>query len=40
VHSRGLDEFETLEMMLGESVDDYFGRVMETTNDMRNCGEI
>ncbi|KAJ1390896.1 gag-polypeptide of LTR copia-type [Sesbania bispinosa] len=31
--------FETLEMKPGESVNDYFGRVMETENDMRNCGE-
>jgi len=31
--------FEILEMKPGESVTDYFGRVMETTNDMRNCGE-
>ena len=31
--------FETLEMKIGESVNDYFGRVMETTNDMSNCGE-
>ena len=31
--------FEILEMKLGESVTDYFGRVMETTNDMGNCGE-
>ncbi|KAJ1437991.1 gag-polypeptide of LTR copia-type [Sesbania bispinosa] len=31
--------FETLEMKPGESVNDYFGRVVETTNDMRNCGE-
>ncbi|KAI3748357.1 hypothetical protein L6452_11377 [Arctium lappa] len=32
-------EFETLEMKMGESVTDYFGRVMVITNDMRNCGE-
>jgi len=31
--------FETLEMKNGESVISYFARVMETTNDMRNCGE-
>lgn len=31
--------FETLEMKIGESVNDYFGRVMETKNDMRNYGE-
>jgi hypothetical protein len=31
--------FETLEMKTGESVNDYFGRVMETVNDMSNCGE-
>ena len=31
--------FETLEMKTGESVNDYFGRVMETGNDMRNYGE-
>ena len=32
--------FETLEMKIGEKVSDYFARVMEVTNDMRNCGEI
>ncbi|XP_024966042.1 uncharacterized protein LOC112506260 [Cynara cardunculus var. scolymus] len=32
-------EFQTLEMKMGESVTEYFGRVMVTTNDMRNCGE-
>ncbi|XP_006392748.2 uncharacterized protein LOC18010455 [Eutrema salsugineum] len=32
--------FETLEMKAGETVASYFGRVMETTNDMKNCGEI
>ena len=32
--------FETLEMKTGEGVADYFARVMETANDMRNCGEI
>lgn len=26
-------------MKIGESVNDYFGRVMETNNDMSNCGE-
>jgi len=26
-------------MKTGESVNDYFGRVMETGNDMRNYGE-
>lgn len=31
--------FETLEMKVGETVTDYFGRVMVTANDMRNCGE-
>lgn len=30
-------KFETLEMKIGESLNDYFGRVMETTNDMSNC---
>jgi hypothetical protein len=32
-------EFETLEMKTGESVTDYFGRVMTTGNEMRNSGE-
>ncbi|KAI3708939.1 hypothetical protein L2E82_38547 [Cichorium intybus] len=32
-------DFETLEMKMGESVTDYFGRVMVIANDMRNCGE-
>ncbi|XP_024965634.1 uncharacterized protein LOC112505835 [Cynara cardunculus var. scolymus] len=32
-------EFETLEMKTGESVTDYFGRVMIVSNDMRNCSE-
>ncbi|XP_013626466.1 PREDICTED: uncharacterized protein LOC106332545 [Brassica oleracea var. oleracea] len=32
--------FETLEIKIGEKVSGYFARVMETTNDMRNCGEI
>jgi hypothetical protein len=31
--------FKTLEMKTGESVNDYFGRVVETVNDMSNCGE-
>ncbi|CAA7019223.1 unnamed protein product [Microthlaspi erraticum] len=31
--------FETLEMKSGEGVASYFARVMEITNDMRNCGE-
>ncbi|XP_013624864.1 PREDICTED: uncharacterized protein LOC106331056 [Brassica oleracea var. oleracea] len=31
--------FEILEMKIGETVACYFGRVMETTNDMKNCGE-
>ena len=31
--------FEVLEMKLGESVTDYFGRVMLVANDMRNLGE-
>lgn len=31
--------FETLEMKTRESVSDYFGRVMETTNYMSNCRE-
>ncbi|CAA7052587.1 unnamed protein product [Microthlaspi erraticum] len=31
--------FETLEMKMGETVTDYFGRVMATANDMRNYGE-
>lgn len=31
--------FETLEMKIREGVATYFARVMETTNDMRNCGE-
>ena len=31
--------FETLEMKAGEEVVSYFARVMETANDMRNCGE-
>lgn len=32
-------EFEVLAMKQGESVNDYFGRVMTIANDMRNCGE-
>nr|XP_017233763.1 PREDICTED: uncharacterized protein LOC108207844 [Daucus carota subsp. sativus] len=32
--------FEVLEMKVGEGVTEYFARVMETVNDMRNCGEI
>lgn len=32
--------FETLEMKTGERVGGYFARVLETVNDMRNCGEI
>ncbi|XP_074378049.1 uncharacterized protein LOC141719571 [Apium graveolens] len=31
--------FEVLEMKAGEGVTGYFARVMETVNDMRNCGE-
>ena len=31
--------FELLEMKIGESVTDYFGRVMVVANDMRNCGD-
>ncbi|XP_019455031.1 PREDICTED: uncharacterized protein LOC109356149 [Lupinus angustifolius] len=31
--------FELLDMKNGESVTDYFGRVMVVANDMRNCGE-
>ncbi|XP_024976326.1 uncharacterized protein LOC112514226 [Cynara cardunculus var. scolymus] len=31
--------FETLEMKVGESISDYFGRVMNVSNDTRNCGE-
>ena len=26
-------------MRIGESVTDYFGRVMVVANDMRNCGD-
>ncbi|KAL6193975.1 hypothetical protein ACLB2K_035059 [Fragaria x ananassa] len=32
-------DFEVLEMKLGESVTDYFARVMVVANDMRNFGE-
>ncbi|XP_076936639.1 uncharacterized protein LOC143603844 [Bidens hawaiensis] len=32
-------EFETLEMKEGESITEYFGRVMTTANEMRNFGE-
>ncbi|CAM8991569.1 unnamed protein product [Rhodiola kirilowii] len=32
-------DFELLEMKTGESVTDYFARVMIVANDMRNCGE-
>jgi len=31
--------FEVLDMKLGESVTDYFGRVMLVANDMRNLGK-
>ncbi|XP_010466913.1 PREDICTED: uncharacterized protein LOC104747043 [Camelina sativa] len=31
--------FELLEMKIGESVGDYFARVMVVANDMRNCGD-
>jgi hypothetical protein len=31
--------FEVLEMKLGESVTDYFGKVILVANDMRNLGE-
>ncbi|CAL1397608.1 unnamed protein product [Linum trigynum] len=31
--------FELLEMKEGESITDYFGRVMIVANSMRNCGE-
>ncbi|GKE04808.1 hypothetical protein Tco_1396826 [Tanacetum coccineum] len=33
------EEFEMLEMKMGESVIHYFGRAMVTTNDMINFGE-
>lgn len=32
-------DFELLEMRPGETINDYFGRVMVVSNDMRNCGE-
>lgn len=32
-------DFEVLEMSNGESVGDYFARVMVIENDMRNLGE-
>eukprot|EP00258_Populus_trichocarpa_P031704 XP_024447723.1 uncharacterized protein LOC112325426 [Populus trichocarpa] len=32
-------DFEVLEMKIGESVTDYFSRVMMVANDMRNYGE-
>lgn len=32
-------EFEVLEMKIGESISDYFARVMLTANNMRNYGE-
>ncbi|KAI5412682.1 hypothetical protein KIW84_057362 [Lathyrus oleraceus] len=32
-------DFEVLEMKQGESINDYFGRVMTVANDMRNYGE-
>ncbi|CAL1387753.1 unnamed protein product [Linum trigynum] len=32
--------FELLQMKEGESVTDYFGRVMTVANSMRNCGEL
>lgn len=32
-------DFEVLEMKQGESINDYFGRVMTIANDMRNYGE-
>ncbi|XP_020270667.1 uncharacterized protein LOC109845811 [Asparagus officinalis] len=31
--------FKILEMKIGESITDYFRRVMIVANDMRNCGE-
>ena len=31
--------FELLEMKIGESITDYFMRVMVVANDMRNCGD-
>lgn len=32
-------DFEVMAMKQGESITDYFGRVMVVANDMRNCGE-
>lgn len=32
-------DFELLKMKQGESITDYFGRVMTIANDMRNYGE-
>ncbi|XP_071728269.1 uncharacterized protein [Rutidosis leptorrhynchoides] len=32
-------DFEMLEMKYGETITSYFGRIMVTINDMRNCGE-
>ncbi|XP_050878566.1 uncharacterized protein LOC127082376 [Lathyrus oleraceus] len=32
-------DFEVLAMKQGESINDYFGRVMTVANDMRNYGE-
>lgn len=32
-------EFETLEMKEGESINEYFGRVMTTSHEMKNYGE-
>ncbi|XP_010468473.1 PREDICTED: uncharacterized protein LOC104748551 [Camelina sativa] len=31
--------FEVLEMRYGETIEEYFARVMEIANDMRNLGE-
>lgn len=33
-------EFEVLEMKEGETINDYFGRVMIVSNSMRNCAEM
>ncbi|XP_015582859.2 uncharacterized protein LOC107262301 [Ricinus communis] len=33
-------EFEVLKMKEGETINDYFGRVMIVSNSMRNCGEL
>ncbi|CAN1725434.1 hypothetical protein LINPERHAP1_LOCUS77, partial [Linum perenne] len=39
-HLQSLREsFELLEMKVGESVTNYFGRVIVVANDMRICGE-